>query len=149
MSGYIAHVVVYLLLVLPATFFLVTYGFLSEGRMIVSASILIGCFYAVLPDIDEPSSKVRSLLGKVFLGVSLACLLGFLAGLLNRNAIYVPVVLIFSLYVLWYVKHRGVLHTLLAGLLFSAPLIFVKPIYGAYAFVGFSTHLMLDRKIFR
>jgi hypothetical protein len=149
MSGYFAHVVAYVLVASAMTFILLHYSLISADKFTVAISLGIGLVYTFLPDIDLPSSRARRILGKTLLGVSLASLLGFLAGVFDEKAVYLAVGLNLFLYVLWYVKHRGILHTLAAGAVSSASLALVKPVYALYAFVGYATHLALDGEVFK
>jgi len=149
MSSYLTHLFAYLLAAVTLTFILVHYELVSAGYSLFLASMAVGCLYTLLPDIDMPSSRARRMLGKTMLGAALVCLLGFLADVFDRRALYVAVGLNLFLYVLWYVKHRGILHTPLVGAVFSAPLYLLNPLLAAYAFVGFLTHLVLDGEVFR
>lgn len=147
MSGYLGHALVYLVIAFPATFMLLSYSPTIE-YLTLTIGVAIGLFYALLPDIDTPSSRVRRILGKTLLGTVIAALLGYLGNVFDERAIYLAVALNAFLYVLWYVKHRGILHTPLAGFVFAAPLWLVEPVYAAYAFTGFTVHLILDGEVF-
>jgi len=145
MSGYSTHLIIYLVIALFAALMLSSY--FSSITLIVA--VFIGCFYTLLPDVDAPSSKVRRLVGKFFLGLVLVLLFGFLGGFLPETAIILSICFCGFLYVLWYVKHRGILHTPLAGLIFAGPLIFIGPVYAGFALMGFVLHLVLDGEVFR
>ncbi|MFH1788827.1 MAG: metal-dependent hydrolase [Candidatus Altiarchaeota archaeon] len=147
MSGYLGHALAYLLIAFPLTFLLLSYG-PGYDYVALTVGVAVGLFYALLPDIDAPSSRVRRMIGKALLGTVIAALLGYLGGVFDERAIYLAVALNGFLYVLWYVKHRGILHTPLAGVVFSAPLWLVEPVYAAYAFTGFLVHLILDGEVF-
>jgi len=109
---------------------------------------LIGILYSIMPDIDTPSSKMRKILGRVFLAASIVCLLAFIF-LRNMELIYIPILLILFLYILWFSRHRGLFHTPLVGILLSLPLILLNIYYVGFAFMGFFSHLILDNEVLR
>lgn len=148
MSGYAGHAIAYLLAAVPATFLAQQWGLLDVGVTTIVAALFIGLFYSILPDIDTPSSKARRIIGRTLLALTLASLIGFLARAFGEKAIYFAATITFFLYVLWFVKHRGILHTPLAAIIFSAPLLALNPVFAGYAFLGFMSHLIIDREVF-
>jgi len=108
---------------------------------------LIGILYSIMPDMDTPSSKMRKILGRIFLACSIVCLLAFIF-LRNMELVYIPIILILFLYILWFSRHRGLFHTPLIGILLSLPLYFISIYYVGFAFLGFFSHLVLDNELF-
>ena len=113
--------------------------------------ILIGIIYADAPDLDQPGSYIAKLF------VTFTCLLTIYVLLVPFNAtnevlgIQVPerlFVVIPNLFVVvneW-IGHRNFYHSILAGIIFSAPIYLIFGIYGlATALIGYGSHLFLDR----
>lgn len=147
MSGYKFHVIAYLLAACVLTYALNEYRIiaLSPGSLILS--VFIGAAYSILPDIDLPSSVMRRMVEKTALAGILILIIAYLffsVALL----IYAAIALTFFLLLLWYLKHRGFFHTLLAGLLLSAPLALFDWSFALYAFLGYEAHLFVDGKLF-
>jgi len=109
---------------------------------------IIGIFYSILPDMDTPSSKMRKILGRLFLAASITCLIAFIF-LRRMELIYIPLMLILFLYLLWFSRHRGLFHTPLVGILLSLPLYLIGLYYVGFALIGFFSHLILDNEVFR
>lgn len=149
MSGYKGHLIGYFLVVFPVTLIGVSKEFLPQELVTIILGFVLGAFYTILPDIDTPSSKARRIIGKLFLTITVFCLTGFLTGLLTEIAVYLALALNLSLYLLWFIKHRGILHTIIAGTLFSTPLLIVNWVYAFYALLGFTVHLILDGELAR
>ncbi len=116
-------------------------------EILVSGNV-IGILYSILPDIDTPSSKMRKITGRLFLAVSIVCLIAF-AFLRRIELIYIPLALISFLYVLWFSRHRGLFHTPLIGILLSLPLYLIDIHYVGFALLGFFSHLILDKEVLR
>lgn len=147
MSGYIVHLMSYLVIVIVGL--TLAQHYLSPDLSVVKtlAGVAIGAMYCLLPDIDTPSSKMRRIVGRIFLAIILVSMIIYL----TRNLvelIYLSIILVFSLYILWFVKHRGALHTPVVGLILSAPLYAIEPWYAGFAFLGFMSHLVLDKEVF-
>jgi len=109
---------------------------------------IIGILYSILPDMDTPSSKMRKILGRLFLAASIVCLMAFIF-LRRMELIYIPLMLIMFLYLLWFSRHRGLFHTPLVGILLSLPLYLIGLYYVGFALIGFFSHLILDNEVFR
>ncbi|MBU4202058.1 MAG: metal-dependent hydrolase [Candidatus Altiarchaeales archaeon] len=109
---------------------------------------IIGILYSILPDMDTPSSKMRKILGRLFLAASIICLLAFVF-LRRMELIYIPLMLILFLYLLWFSRHRGLFHTPIIGILLSLPLYLIDLYYVGFAIIGFFSHLVLDNEVFR
>lgn len=117
----------------------------APAAWIVSAAV--GGFYTLLPDVDAPASKARKIIevaSLALIAVSLAVYLRSGGMILVHAALFLSALLI----VLWMVKHRGIVHTPLAAILFSAPLYPIHPLSAGFGFLGYMTHLILDREVF-
>ncbi len=147
MSGYKFHVIAYLLAACVLTYALNEYRMiaLSPGSLILS--LLLGGIYSLLPDIDMPSSVMRRMVERGALALVLFLIIAYVFFTVML-LIYAAIAVTFLLLILWYLKHRGFFHTLLAGLLLSAPLALFDYSYALYAFLGYSAHLFVDGKIF-
>lgn len=147
MSGYKFHILSYLLAAFALTYLLEEYRILALPLEYLAPAFFIGAAYSILPDIDMPSSIMRRIVEKTALAGILLLILAYLFFSLPL-LIYAAISLVFFLLLLWYLKHRGFFHTMLAGLLLSAPLALIDPYFALYAFLGYSAHLFVDGKLF-
>ena len=147
MSGYKFHILVYLLAAFALTYALEEYKILALPPEYLALAIFIGAAYSILPDIDMPSSIIRRIVEKTSLAGILLLILAYLLFSVTL-LIYAAIALAFFLLLLWYLKHRGFFHTMLAGIMLSAPLALIDPYLALYAFLGYSAHLFVDGKFF-
>lgn len=139
MAGYKWHVIFGILF--AGLFVYVSYKHkifnLKFLEIISAAPILL--IYSILPDMDTSSSKISSLLRIVGLAIILVAVLFDLKIL----AIAIASILL----ILQFVKHRKFIHTVIAGILFSLPLVYFSHIIALFAFIGYSSHLLIDRQV--
>ena len=142
------HILGYLLFITLFIGILTYYHHLKVGLELLGVGVLLGTFYTLLPDIDAPSSKLRSIIAKLSLAIILCCLLGYLY-LKNINLIYLSLGVTFFLYLLWFSKHRKIFHSPITGIFLAAPWYFLNPYLFAFTLSGFFIHLVMDGKWFK
>ncbi|MFZ2456333.1 MAG: hypothetical protein WAX07_07640 [Candidatus Altiarchaeia archaeon] len=147
MSGYKFHIIAYLLAACALTYALKEYRFLELTLFSLILSLFIGGIYSILPDIDLPSSVVRRMVERGALALILFLIIAYVFYPV-MPLIYAAIALTFMLLLLWYLKHRGFFHTILAGLLLAAPWALLDPVYSLYAFLGYAAHLFADGELF-
>lgn len=147
MSGYKFHVISYLVAACAVTYLLKEYPFLGLTMLSLIGSLFVGGLYSILPDIDVPSSVMRRFVERGSLGLIMLFLTAYLF-YPSMLLVYAAFAVTFFLLVLWYLKHRGFFHTVLAGLILSVPWAFVDPVVSLYAFIGYSAHLLVDGELF-
>ena len=102
--------------------------------------IFIILFFSLLPDLDHPISKITWwMIGCVTIANLLSYFFAkqyLLYGILLQAAIFIIVNL----------GHRGPVHSIAAGVLFSLPLffLFANPIFAILAIFAFWSHLIAD-----
>ena len=119
----------------------------------------IALIYAILPDCDSRASKIRQII-YILLWTSML-LISIMLITINYNPtspysftilqkiselrllIAQFIISLVGIGIL-FLKHRGIMHTNLAGLLLSVPLAFVNLLYFPVGFVAYSSHLLLD-----
>jgi len=110
--------------------------------------VLLCIVYSLIPDIDHPNSKIRKYMSVVLLVVIIISILGVIEGTVIPKKVskLVGVSSALVLLSLWFIKHRGMMHSPVIGLLLSLPA-FVLGWQGfVCAYSGFLTHLLLDWK---
>ena len=139
MAGYKWHIIFGVLF--AGLFVYISYKYkifnLTFLEIISAAPILL--IYSILPDIDVSSSKISSLFRVVGLSIILVAILFDLKIL----AISIASILL----ILQFVKHRKFIHTVTAGVIFSLPLLYFNFIIALFAFIGYSSHLLIDRQV--
>ncbi|MFH0860229.1 MAG: metal-dependent hydrolase [Candidatus Altiarchaeota archaeon] len=150
MPGYQTHLIGYLLTALLVVSAIYHFHLIVDASIYsIIPAVAFGALYSLLPDLDTPSSRMRRVVAKLFLSVTLASLIIYLIGYGDNRLLYISLSLSSMLYILWFVKHRGILHTPVAGLILSAPLYLLAPMIAAAAFIGFISHLALDGEVLR
>jgi len=127
--------------------------FSIDLKTIISV-LIIGYVYCLLPDLDHRMSKITWL----FLGISIS---GVLIGVLNTYYKFIPaeyhilipslILLVLTFLCARFAKHRGIIHTLRIGLIFSALVYFIIPDWKfcIIALLSYQSHLMSDGYFFR
>lgn len=139
-------------------FFILLFAFSVSGIIIkpllLIFSFFICSFSCLFPDLDSKKSKIhRVITGLIFLIIT-AFIIVYAAN---------KILLMAGLILIWFVslklilkiriRHRGFLHSIFAGFLIGllagliAQLLLGSFIPGFFAFIGFFSHLVLDKKI--
>jgi membrane-bound metal-dependent hydrolase YbcI (DUF457 family) len=92
--------------------------------------------YSQLPDIDADISKVNNIFN-----TGLAILIIY-AVLNNMTTVVIIAAITFG--ALEWVKHRGITHTVLIGVVASWLLWFINPLWAIIGFVAFISHIVAD-----
>ncbi len=147
MGGYRRHIIFYAAIVAVLYYLLGSWGVATPSLSDIPA-IFVGGVYALIPDIDAKTSKARGLLNDVFMAAIAAFIIAYL---LSGYAalLHTALTLAIFLIVLNYIRHRGFVHTVYAGLFLSMPLLLLSREIFGMAFLGYVTHLFLDGKMFR
>lgn len=131
----------FFLLVLFANF---KFNFIQFNLLNGFICILIFLIYSVMPDIDHRNSNITWL----FVNLSIV---GLGAGILQYLFFNSPRLIIFSflililLFIFSGLSHRGVIHSIFSGILFSLPLILLFGwFYFFVALVSWYSHLLGD-----
>ena len=104
-------------------------------------------FYALAPDLDLANGKLKVISTILGLGIIL-----FFALTDKTNELIIAVIILAILWILPLFRgfgHRGHYHSLLFGILLSAPLIFIRWELALVGFVSFWSHLWLDKIPFK
>jgi membrane-bound metal-dependent hydrolase YbcI (DUF457 family) len=135
-------------LIFGIIFFLIIYILLSEIYSIDNYLFLeylgITAIYSLLPDIDKNNSWIRKKLDYILLFFTI--IFGVLY-YLEYISIYAFLFTLGIEIILTVIKHRGFIHSLLFGVLISAPWLFLGPIFFLAAITGFISHLVADKII--
>ena len=102
--------------------------------------------YYQLPDIDSQSSVIKRI---VTVLTSIIIVFLVIMFFINKEAIYLMGIIIVILMFLFtlVIKHRKIMHSIIAGLALSAPLLFFDTILAVLAFAAFFSHLLLDGEV--
>lgn len=139
MAGYIIHSIVGLITGAVCFFLLNVLDFIEPTKTNILIAILYCIAYSLLPDIDYKNSIMKTTM-RFFL-ISLIALYIFL------HEGYFVVVLVFILLFPSLFRHRGFIHSITAGVLFSLPLLFIGWQFCIIGFFSFLSHLMVDGKV--
>ncbi len=149
MPGYRTHLLGFWAVALPALLVNLERDFFSVTPLEVAGGLLLGSVYAILPDIDTPSSKIRKPVSVACLSIVIIGIAGFLSGALDVRVLYVALAAAVVPYLLWFARHRRLYHTPAVGILFALPWYALDPVYAAFAMAGYLSHLVLDEEVFR
>ena len=124
--------------------FLLLYTFSSVRIIELSIYATIIILYSILPDIDIGNSKIGKS-ARVLLAAALLTTLA-LGMSISKIYLYIATILGIILFILLLVRHRGFIHTIRAGILFSAPLFFIGWSFFLAGLFSYCIHLLADRK---
>lgn len=100
--------------------------------------IIITLIYANIPDIDQPGSRINKYITTILIGI---ILLAFYNPLYQQYGILSAVILI----LLRWIEHRTLVHSVLAGLILSAPLYYLGYLQFLTGFIAFLAHIIFDK----
>ena len=119
--------------------------FKMTNFFVIMVSFLISFVYSQAPDLDTQASKIRWILTVAGTGTAFVFLVFF-------NNTKIAIILIGIVIIIWtmglikHFGHRGVTHTILAGILTSCLLLFFSWQYAVIAFINYMSHLIMDYK---
>lgn len=136
------------LLVGIITFLIVSYFFKLHNVTITQYIFLLGLtvFFALLPDVDTDISKINDFIEITLLSFAIYSFYQYSLSQtleLFNCGIFALLILLASKFL----KHRGWMHTIRAGIFLSLPLYLFDPTFAYYAFAGYLSHLIVDRQI--
>lgn len=139
MSGYKRHQMFGLLLVYLVIILQSYYN--DFGLKLFALALPITLFYSILPDIDTSASKARKI-------VFTLLLLALLYSMNNGGGVWSNIIVFLMLIVIWLLSHRGFTHSLACSILLSLPVgYFMGIVYGLVAWIAYTSHLILDKKM--
>ena len=135
MPGYREHFTAGLIVTLIAGAILIFLGYLDLSIKNLVILLAISFIFSLLPDIDIGTSMIR----KVFI-------LFFVAFLFIKGLTPLGYLLAIILVAIQFIHHRGIMHSIITGILLSGLLYFVNHnwIFPIIAVLNFASHLILD-----
>jgi membrane-bound metal-dependent hydrolase YbcI (DUF457 family) len=137
MSGYEEHFTVGLIVTVLAGALMIYLGYLELSSLNIFILLGISFVFSLLPDIDIGTSMIRRVFivfFVVFLFVKGLTLMGYILGII--------------LLLVQFLHHRGIMHSLVIGVLLSGMLYFISHSWAfpIIALLNFASHLFLDRR---
>ena len=108
------------------------------------ASAAIGLLYSILPDLDTPSSLIRRYATRFLTALIFSSILMYVLHEQNTLLVFVSLLALLIHNSLWNIRHRGLMHKTGFGLALSCIPAYINPVYGLFAFFGYSSHLAFD-----
>lgn len=143
MSSYKTHILGYITLAVLLLAGLSYYKISLQWDIIIPGN-LVGILYSILPDMDAPSSKIRALVEKISLTVLFFSLIFYIL-VRSKVFLYTSAIVVLFLLFLYIIRHRGVFHRIWVGFILSIPLYIISPYLAGFAFLGFLSHIAMDR----
>lgn len=137
--GYKGHIAVSILSFILFLMLNTIIDFFNYSYIIIFPLFLIVLLYGLLPDIDTTESK----LGKAYLIFSLLVLTYTI--LVEMKILSLIILAILGFFVT--IRHRGFTHTVVGGIIFAIPLLWVGIDYFIVALLSYFSHLIADGKI--
>ena len=128
----------------------ILYGWFNIDIRTIISLICITYIFSLLPDIDTRASQITWL----FLGIGIV---GILISVINSYYSFIPVgynimipsivLLVLTFVCAKYAKHRGIIHTIRIGLVFSSLVYFIIPDWKLciVAMIAYYSHLVCDK----
>jgi len=138
MPGYVKHFQVGFIITLIIGTIFILLGFLDLSIKTVITLLIISFVYSLLPDIDIGTSKIR----KAF--VTFFVIYLFIKGL-TPLGYFLAIILL----VIQFIHHRGIMHSIIIGILLSGLLYFIDYTwtFSIIAIFNFASHLILDGEL--
>ena len=130
----------------PATIFALNQAGFATPPETILAGFLISAVFSLLPDIDVESSKIH---GAAFIALLIASIASLAVYSFSGSPVFLAGFLLFLVpgVAMKFMRHRGFCHTIRFGLACALPLAVAGPVYPAFAFVAFFSHLAVDLEI--
>jgi membrane-bound metal-dependent hydrolase YbcI (DUF457 family) len=132
-------------LLFGAVFFLIIYIIISHYYVIDNSLLpiflIITLFYSLLPDIDKNNSWIKKKFNFIMYIILIFSIILFI---LKQISLWFIFILLFIEILLFFVKHRGIIHTIGFGIIFAVPLLFFGPAYFIAGIIGYFSHLIAD-----
>ena len=142
MPGYKEHMIIGMIFVFGFLLFNYAFGWFNIAYTLENMAVLmvVSLFYSLLPDYDISSSKISAV-------ITLICVFGIIFSFMFGETllgIFLAVVLL----VPHIFKHRGFLHSIMAGVLLSLPMWLIAGM-GVFlcCFIAYFSHLLADGEI--
>jgi membrane-bound metal-dependent hydrolase YbcI (DUF457 family) len=145
MPSFRGHLIGYLVLSVIAIAALFYYKLIQADNAIdLLPAFLLGGVYALLPDIDTPASKIRTITN-ILGGILIVSMAGAYLLYQRDDRFLYGIILVAVIQVALYaLKHRGFTHSLLFGLIAVAPIAYLNQTIGLLAAIGFLSHIVFD-----
>jgi len=126
--------------------FLVLNWLLPLPQDTVVLGFVVTVFFALLPDVDSDISRINNFIEVALLVFAMYCFYEFSLSKAQDFFVFGETGL-GVLLATKFLKHRGWMHTVQAGLLLSLPLYFFNHLLFWFAFAGFLSHLVVDGRL--
>lgn len=136
MAGYIIHSIIGVIIGAIVFFLLQLFKFLPATKVNILLAFLFAVVYSILADIDYKSSLIRRTMR--------FCLLALVGIYIFLKEGMMAVVLLIVLMLPTVFNHRGFIHSIVAGILFSLPLLFIGWQFCIIGFFCYLSHLVVD-----
>lgn len=130
-------------LIFTLIIYFIIYAFIEVKTFYYLLFLPLVIIYALLPDIDIEGSIIRKFIDALIFFIIIGCVLIFF---LTNNNIYLILSIIIALIglCLFLLKHRGNVHSLITGILFALPVLFIDKLLAGLCLVAFLSHLLID-----
>lgn len=133
MPGYIKH------LEIGTIIFIITIAYFGIPSILFIITLFpLFLIYSLLPDVDIPSSKIRKVTEICILLTTIILLLAF-------KKTEISIILLLLLLIFWFSKHRGIFHTIPAGIVLSLPIAMYNINMGIFCLLAYIIHLIADK----
>ncbi|USN45618.1 MAG: metal-dependent hydrolase [Candidatus Woesearchaeota archaeon] len=132
--GWFLHSFFALLLTLFVLWVLYSIGVDLSIKTLLFA-LLIGYIYGLLPDLDEKRSVIHGWL------IDLGLLIALVSVFISKEIAVIALVCLLFMRTL---RHRRFVHSIIAALIFSAPLALLHWVYALVGFLAYLLHLIMD-----
>ncbi len=127
--------------------FLILSQITSLAFPIIFIGLIVAIIYSLLPDIDTDVSTANNVMEKLLVAIGLISSIYYYFFSDPIALLVVIFIFIWLFFLKVLVKHRGIIHTIEAGAVFSLLLLYYSPWLFWFAFAGFLSHLLLDGEL--
>lgn len=140
MPGYKRHLICGIIFSIAFYYF---YHSIIINKLEILYYIPIIFFYSLLPDIYSESSIISRIIIGLFIASIIASIILYIL-VAKLSFLLIGGVLLIIIGIIHNLHHRGIIHTFLAGILLSLPLLIFSYIFCVFAILAFFSHIILD-----
>ena len=112
---------------------------LPTDNMVLLKLLIIGAIYSLMPDCDQPGSVINKYVTLALVGIIIW------AFMYDQSEYGIAAAIIIGAY--RWIEHRKCVHSIVAGLIVSAPLFYFGFLYFIVGFIAYMSHIVADGEV--
>lgn len=143
MPSWKVHIIVAVIFVVISFFVLKYFNIFGSNSYWIFIFLPLIFLYSLLPDIDSDDSVIRQAINYTLL---LLILFFVFMYFYSREILYIILIVIcvFVYIFLYSLKHRGQVHSIIAGVIISLPVLIIDKYLALFCLISYISHIVVD-----